>query len=103
MTQHADLMLKSLPEWDEEGLGNDMYYWYYGSYAMYQMGGKHWTRWNKAMKKAVFESQRQDGDFKGSWDPSGPWGWSGGRVYSTALMALSLEVYFRYSPLLGAR
>ncbi len=103
MTKHADLMLKSLPEWDEEGLGNDMYYWYYGSYAMYQMGGKHWTRWNKAMKKAVFESQRQDGDFKGSWDPSGPWGWSGGRVYSTALMALSLEVYFRYSPLLGAR
>ncbi|MDA1266001.1 MAG: terpene cyclase/mutase family protein, partial [Planctomycetota bacterium] len=36
MLQHADLMLKNLPEWDPDGLGNDMYYWYYGSYAMFQ-------------------------------------------------------------------
>mgnify|MGYP000337542782 CR=1 FL=1 len=31
------------------------------------------------------------------------WGWSGGRVYSTALMVLCLEVYFRYGKVLGAR
>ena len=49
-----------------------MYYWYYGSYAMYQMGGsKYWEPWNKAMKKAVVDSQRRDGDEKGSWDPVG--------------------------------
>jgi len=103
MEKHGDLMLKTLPEWDPEGFGCDMYYWYYGSYAMYQMGGRHWTAWNKAMKKAVLESQRTDGDFKGSWDPVGPWGYSGGRVYSTALMVLCLEVYFRYAKVLGAR
>jgi hypothetical protein len=40
------------------------------------------------------DSQRQDGDEKGSWDPGAcPWGSVGGRVYSTALMALCLEVY----------
>jgi hypothetical protein len=103
MGQHADLMLRSLPEWDSKGLTNDMYYWYYGSYAMYQMGGKHWEGWNKAMKKAVLQSQRTDGDAKGSWDPNGPWGHSGGRVYSTASLVLCLEVYFRYAKVLGAR
>jgi hypothetical protein len=103
MGKHADLLLKSVPEWDPDGLTNDMYYWYYGSYSMFQMGKRHWDNWNKAMKKAVLESQRKDGSSKGSWDPIGPWGYSGGRVYSTALGVLCLEVYFRYSSLLGAR
>lgn len=103
MKQHAELMRKSLPEWNPSIKANDMYYWYYGSYAMYQMGGKYWEEWNKAMKPAVLDSQRKDGASKGSWDPIGPWGWSGGRVYSTALMVLCLEVYFRYGKVLGAR
>ncbi|MGK0218771.1 MAG: hypothetical protein ACI9HE_002266, partial [Planctomycetota bacterium] len=58
---------------------------------------------NKAMKPAVLSSQRREGHQKGSWDPVGPWGYSGGRVYSTALMVLCLEVYFRYAKVLGAR
>ena len=103
MEKHADLMVRKLPEWDPDGFGCDMYYWYYGSYAVYQMGGSHWTAWKKAMEKAVVNSQRKDGDEKGSWDPIGPWGFSGGRVYSTALMTLCLEVYFRYAQVLGAR
>ncbi len=103
MEKHADLMLKCLPKWDPEGYGCDMYYWYYGSYAMYQMGKHYWKTWNKAMKEAVLEPQRHDGAHDGSWDPVGPWGHSGGRVYSTATMVLCLEVYFRYARVLGAR
>ena len=103
MVKHADLMLKTLPEWDPDGLTNDVYYWYYGSYAMYQMGGRHWKAWNKAMKKAVLDSQQKAGSARGSWDPIGPWGHSGGRVYSTASCVLCLEVYFRYAKVLGAR
>ena len=107
MEKHADLMLESLPEHydgdDDRKNTNFMYYWYYGSYAMYQMGGKYWTAWNKAMKEAVLDSQRKDGHLLGSWDPDGPWGHAGGRVYSTATMVLCLEVYFRYAKVLGAR
>ena len=103
MERHADLLLHALPAWDPEGLGCDMYAWYYGSYAMFQMGGRHWKRWSTAMEGAVLESQRQDAHYAGSWDPVGPWGYSGGRVYSTALMVLCLEVYFRYGRLLGTR
>ena len=103
MEQHADLVVRTLPEWDPEGLGCDMYHWYYGSYAMFQMGGDHWRRWRRAMEPAVIDSQRKDGAARGSWDPVGPWGQPGGRVYSTAVMALCLEAYYRYGRILGGR
>ena len=35
----------------------------------------------------------------GSWDPDTVWGGYGGRVYTTAMAALCLEVYYRYLPL----
>jgi len=103
LKKHGDLMMRSLPEWDADGFGNDMYYWYYGTYAMFQLGGKYWKQWESALKSTLLENQRQDGDARGSWDPSGPWGFSGGRVYSTAMMALCIEVYFRYPNITGAR
>lgn len=101
--KHGDLLLTCPPEWDESGGSIDMYYWYWGSYATWQLGGHYWSTWNSAMKPIVLEHQRRDGHFKGSWDPVGVWGSSGGRVYSTAMMALTLEVYFRYARVLGAR
>ena len=105
MEKHADILASKLPDWDPDGLKNDIYYWYYGSYAMYQMGGSRWwDKWNKAMKKTILDSQRKDGDFRGSWDPKDAWGQhAGGRVYMTALGVLCLEVYFRYAKVLGAR
>ena len=103
MKKHGDVMLRQLPEWDAKGLKCDMYYWYYGTYAMYQLGGEHWKKWKGAMEKAIIPNQRKDGDYKGSWDPIGPWGYQGGRCYSTATMVLTLEVFYRYSGLLGAR
>ncbi|NUP96764.1 MAG: terpene cyclase/mutase family protein [Planctomycetaceae bacterium] len=105
MAKHADLLKSKLPKWDPDGLGIDLYYWYYGSYAMYQMGGEqHWDVWNKAMQSAVVDSQRKDGDAKGSWNATvDPWGFSGGRVYSTALGLLCLEASSRPAKLVGAR
>jgi hypothetical protein len=46
-------------------------------------------------------SQRAEGDDAGSWDPNDVWGGHGGRVYTTAMGALCLEVYYRYLPLYG--
>lgn len=104
MVKHADLLRNSLPEWDPDGFGCDMYAWYYGTYAMWQMGGKrHWEAWESAMRPAVLDSQRKGGSAHGSWDPVGPWGYAGGRVYSTSLMVLCLEVYYRYGKVLGGR
>ena len=34
--------------------------------------------------------------YRGSWDPIGPWGNEGGRVYATAICCLTLETPRRY-------
>jgi hypothetical protein len=105
MKAGAELLAKKLPVWDEARGSIDMYYWYYGTLAMFQMGGEHWERWNKNLKTAVIDHQRKDEDgcLAGSWDPLDPWGDEGGRVYSTALMTLCLEVYYRYPRVFGTK
>lgn len=77
----------------------NLYYWYYGTLAMYQFGGKEWEQWNELLRELLTESQETKGDLAGSWNPEGPWGGYGGRVYSTVLATLSLEVYYRFLPL----
>ena len=100
LKQGADLVLKRAPVWDETDGSIDHYYWYYGSYALFQIGGQAWEKWSKQLTKAVVKTQRKDGNFKGSWDPKGAWGDDGGRVYSTAILVLTLEAYYRYSALI---
>ena len=97
----AALLQKSLPVWDEASGSIDMYYWYYGTLAMFQVDGEGWKQWNNAIKDAIVDHQRTDGDERGSWDPVGPWGREGGRVYSTALNTMCMEVYFRYPKVFG--
>ncbi|MGE0190895.1 MAG: prenyltransferase/squalene oxidase repeat-containing protein [Planctomycetota bacterium] len=102
----AELCAKLPPTWNESDGSIDMYYWYYATLAMFQVGGKHWDKWKVAMDKAIVDSQRRDTDycqFKGSWDPIGPWGPDGGRVYSTAILAMCLEVYYRYPRVAGTK
>jgi hypothetical protein len=93
----GDYMLEELPGTGETNL----YYWYYATLAMYQLQGEYWERWNKALQSTLIAGQRTTGSRAGSWDPETVWGGYGGRVYSTALAALCLEVYYRYLPLLN--
>ena len=79
----------------------NLYYWYYGTVAMFQRQGEDWDRWNVAMQRELLARQRHDGKLVGSWDPDNLWGNYGGRVYSTAMGTLCLEVYYRYLPLYG--
>ncbi|MEN8151209.1 MAG: hypothetical protein ABFS86_15445 [Planctomycetota bacterium] len=92
----AERCLKRLPVWDMSEGTIDHYYWYFGTRAMYEVGGRSWKKWQKAIVAAVIDHQRMDPvSYKGSWDPAGPWGASGGRVYSTALCTLLLETPVR--------
>ncbi len=99
----TELLARRTPRWDVDAGTIDMYYWYYGTLAMFQVGGESWKTWNQAMRGAIVDTQRKDRalDEHGSWDPLGPWGPEGGRVYSTATMALCLEVYYRYERVFG--
>ncbi len=103
MQKQATRLLEALPTWEAKNnvraSAQNPYYWYYGTLAMFQMGGKHWDTWNAALKKTLLPNQRRGGDADGSWDCEMGWAPAGGRVYSTAINALSLEVYYRYLPM----
>ena len=97
---HADLVIRTARSLNDPEVPIDLYAVYYSSYAMYQMGGSYWRQWSQALRSAVIETQRLDGPASGSWDPSGPWGYAGGRVYSTAMMVLSAQMLKRHDALM---
>ncbi len=83
-----------------EGVCN-LYYWYYATLGMYQLQGNHWQRWNEALRAALVSRQVKEGPLAGSWDTDDLWGGHGGRVYTTTLATLTLEVYYRFLPIYG--
>jgi hypothetical protein len=91
----GEYLLGALPTHDTR----NFYYWYYATLATHQLQGEHWRRWNETLRPYLLASQQKTGAETGSWDPDPLWGGYGGRVYSTALGALCLEVYYRYLPL----
>ncbi len=95
------VMMKEVPIWEAYRSAKrkskiNLYYWYYATYAMFQFGGSKWKLWNDAMQEALLPTQRMLGCEDGSWDPIGEWGAAGGRVYATAIGAMTLEVYYRF-------
>ena len=72
----------------------------------FQMGNPFWKQWNEALKKTLLPNQCKGGPLDGSAnDKDGSWDLlcradkAGGRVYTTAVGALCLEVYYRYLPM----
>jgi hypothetical protein len=97
LVEAADYLMQYKPQW----IRLNLYYWYYGTLACFQMGGEYWSQWNSSVRDVLISHQVREGHAAGSWDPNAtldPWGREGGRVYSTALAALSLEVYYRFLP-----
>ncbi|MBI3856703.1 MAG: terpene cyclase/mutase family protein, partial [Planctomycetes bacterium] len=107
LSNGCDQLLKFKPEWEEGKI--DFYFWYYGSLALFQFdgpAGPKWRAWNEDMKNALVKNQNalSTGCRTGSWEPVDLWArHSGGRVYATAINALTLEVYYRYANVFGAR
>jgi hypothetical protein len=71
--------------------------YYAGSFALFQVGGEPWQRWSDALLAHALASQRQDGNFAGSWDPVGMEAKSGGRLAATMYMTLALAVQARFA------
>jgi hypothetical protein len=95
MDQAARYVMQSRP-----GSGpNNFYFWYYASLALSQRNDGDWRRWNNSLQATLLPLQRNDSNLAGSWDPNTVWGGHGGRIYSTAMATLCLEVYYRYLPI----
>ncbi|MGA2501810.1 MAG: prenyltransferase/squalene oxidase repeat-containing protein, partial [Tepidisphaeraceae bacterium] len=94
----GDYLLGEIPS----GEMANLYYWYYGTMAMYQLQGTYWQQWNENLRKTLLARQVKSGPTAGSWDPNTRWDNYGGRIYSTALATLCLEAYYRFVPLHGS-
>jgi hypothetical protein len=94
-TETGDLLLGELPG---KGLYN-LYYWYYATLGMYNLGDTYWEQWNGALQKALVGRQIKQGPQAGCWEGDDLWGCHGGQIYTTAMATLTLEVYYRFLPL----
>jgi hypothetical protein len=87
----------------------NLYYWYYATLGLHhrqQMNdaaSAAWHAWNDALTSALLSTQVNDGSDSGSWNTDCQWGGYGGRVYTTAIAAMCLEVYYRYAPAPGEK
>ena len=99
MIESAELM-KRYPIRDNNP---DLYYIYYGTLALYQHQGSIWQEWNDNLKRILPEIQVKTGNLAGSWNLSRSNTKGGGRIASTTLAILSLEVYYRILPMYGFR
>ncbi len=93
-------LLSALPDADRVNL----YYWYYATLALHHrqqasdQSAAAWHAWNDALTSVLLGKQVASGPDAGSWNTDCLWGGYGGRVYTTAISAMCLEVYYRYAP-----
>ena len=98
------VLARDLPQWKDMKI--DFYYWYCAAMALYQTSTIEptaWKSWNAEMVDALCGHQNPESSNcrRGSWEPVGRWCGEGGRVYATAINALTLEVYYRYGNVFG--
>lgn len=78
----------------------NMYYNYYATQIMRHYGDEPWEKWNDKMRDFLVESQSREGVAEGSWFfANGHSSEIGGRLYTTAMAVMTLEVYYRHLPL----
>ena len=76
----------------------DQYFHYMNYYSMqahFQAGEEQWEKWHPRVRQQLLESQEPDGSWPGWGEEriNGP-----GKCYSTAMAAITLEVYMHYLP-----
>jgi hypothetical protein len=80
----------------------DLYYYYYATQVVFNVGGEPWKQWNPKMRDLLVTTQDKSSslNLRGSWDPAGDnFCGAGGRAMSTSLALLTLEIYYRHLPL----
>lgn len=84
------------------GPNNNLYYDYYATQVMHHVEGDRWVAWNSKMRDMLVKSQEKTGHEQGSWhEPfaGASHGHTAGRIYTTSLATMILEVYYRHLPI----
>ena len=95
----AAYLMQNLPPESGTSLGA-IYYYYYATQVLHHLEGPNFDLWNHRMREHLIRTQQKSGHRTGSWNPEGvDHGARGGRMYSTAMALLTLEVYYRHLPM----
>ncbi len=81
---------------------SDLYYDYYATLLLRHYGGPRWTEWNEEMRDYLILTQETAGKEAGSWfftEREKNNNQIGGRLYTTSMAVMILEVYYRYLPI----
>lgn len=78
---------------------DDMYFNYYATQVLHHYEGPHWEKWNGKLRDYLIKTQAKQGHARGSWFFPEKHALSGGRLYTTSLCVMILEVYYRHLPL----
>ncbi len=82
---------------------SDLYFDYYATQVLHHLESDLWKDWNLELRDYLVETQDRRGHQDGSWFFLDQHGRSGGRLYTTAMSVMILEVYYRYLPLYDKR
>ncbi|NBT13000.1 MAG: hypothetical protein EBS56_05370 [Planctomycetia bacterium] len=86
------------------GPSKDLYFNYYATQILHHMEGDMWVAWNTKMRDMLLKTQQTKGHAVGSWFEEFDKGHGpekGGRLYTTSMATMILEVYYRHLPLYG--
>ncbi len=88
------------PSWQLDAEHVDLDRLYFATLVLHQAQGKVWEAWHPFLWSTLPEVQhpKESGPLAGSWDPVGAVGAELGRVYSTAVATLCLQVFYRVDP-----
>jgi hypothetical protein len=90
----AAYLIKHPPQWAAQDY-HLFYSLYYGSQAMFQLGGNYWNTYRKHLHQALLPNQSNNGSWQG---PDGDSQYVGPN-YCTAMGVLALAVEYRYLPI----
>ncbi len=97
---HTTAMHLALSDVVERGPAKtNIYHDYYATLALHHARHYGWDEWNQQLRDHLVASQVKTGHEAGSWHFDNHWGNIGGRLYTTAMCAMTLEIYYRYLPL----
>ena len=81
----------------------DVYFNYYATQVLHHLNTPIWKEWNPPLRDYLVKTQETRGHQAGSWYFRDQHGKVGGRLYTTAMCVMILEVYYRYMPLYDDR
>lgn len=96
--RRLDVLTQNTPRWSKTGETNDFLYWYVGTLSAFQGGPKSWNAWRPSLLETLGPS-RPTTLGTSPWPTVGPWAEDGGPLFTTAMGAMTLQVYRRFERL----